>query len=286
MESASRVAAFELDDVGFRYADAGRDAVSGAVLSVPAGSLTGVIGPNGSGKSTLLRLILGALRPRDGVVRYCGRAIGSWGRRELARSIGVVGQKDEMLHPVRIRELVAMGRYPHLGAFRSPGGEDERAVEAAMQRCAIADLADRTADHVSAGELQRARVARALAQEPRTFVLDEPTAQLDIAHEMAIFELLADLCRSDGATVVVVTHNLNLAARHADTLVLLRQGHIVANGPPADVIERDTIERVYGWPVRIAPHPGPGRDTGVPQVIALTTPDTMSGPPAGPVADV
>jgi iron complex transport system ATP-binding protein len=121
---------------------------------------------------------------------------------------------------------------------------------------------------LSGGERQRARLARALAQEPAALALDEPTAALDVSHEMAIFELLRELARA-GTTILVVTHNLNLAARYADRLVLLHGGRVAAQGTPAEVLTRETVERVYGWPVRIVPHPGPGPDAGAPQVVPL-----------------
>jgi cobalamin transport system ATP-binding protein len=270
LQRAADTRVFDVAGVTYAYPGSARPAVEAATLTVDAGTLLAIIGPNGSGKSTLVRLMLGALRPVSGSIRHAGRDVMAWNRRELARAIGVVGQRDEMLYPILVRELVAMGRYPHLGPWRREGRDDLAAVAQAMQRCAVEELADRPADQLSAGELQRTRIARALAQQPATLVLDEPTAQLDIAHEMSIFELLADFCRSDGATVVVVTHNLNLAARYASMLLLMERGRVVAHGPPADVIEREIVERVYGWPVRIVPHPGPGADAGAPQIVPLT----------------
>ena len=285
--TAGRAAVFEVAGVSFAYRGASRLAVAGADFTVGRGRILGIIGPNGSGKSTLLRLMLGVLRPAEGRVSYEGRDVRLWNRRALARGVGVVGQQDELLYPIPVVELVAMGRYPHLGPWRRAGQRDERAIETAMRRCAIESLADRAASQLSAGELQRARIARALAQEPAVLVLDEPTAQLDIAHEMSIFELLSALCHEDGATVVVVTHNLNLAARYASDLLLLESGRIVAHGSPDQVLERTTIERVYGWPVSVVRHPGPGRDAGAPQIIPLTDPErahprfpSMDEPPA------
>jgi iron complex transport system ATP-binding protein len=145
---------------------------------------------------------------------------------------------------------------------------DRRAVDDAMRRCDVLELAARPVPTLSGGERQRARVARALAQEAATLALDEPTAALDVAHEMAIFELLSALGHA-GKTVLLVTHNLNLAARYADRLVLLDGGRLAAEGTPAEVLTRETVERVYGWPVEIAPHPGPGPDAGAPQVVPL-----------------
>lgn len=257
-------------DLGFQYRGAPRPALEGVSFTVEAGTILGVIGPNGSGKSTLLRLLLGALRPATGEVIYEGRPVGSWTRRELARAIGVVPQREELAFPLTVRELVAMGRYPRLRAWEREGDVDRRAIASALDRCDLAHLADRPLDTLSGGELQRARIARALAQEPRTLVLDEPTAALDIRHEMAIFELLHGLSREEGATIIVVTHNLNLAARYADQLLLLHHGRTAALGPPARTLDRKTLEEVYGWPLELTTHPGPGPDTGAPQVVTLT----------------
>jgi len=255
--------------VTFRYPESNRPAVDGVTVEIPAGTCTAVLGPNGSGKSTLLRLLLGTLRPSAGSVELDGRAVGDWGREEIARAVGVVPQGEEAAFPMTVREMVAMGRYPHLGPWRREGDADRRAVERAMRRCDVLAFAHRPISTLSGGERQRARVARALAQEPRALALDEPTAALDISHEMAIFELLRDLGRA-GTTVLLVTHNLNLAARYADRLVLLDRGRIAAAGAPEEVLTRETVERVYGWPVRIDRHPGPGPDAGAPQVVPLS----------------
>lgn len=252
----------------FRYPGAAEPAVDTVSLRVSAGSCTAVLGPNGSGKSTLLRLLLGVLTPNAGEIRFAGRPLAAWSRPALAREIGVVPQGEEAPFPIVTRELVALGRYPHLGPWRREGPADIRAVEGAMRRADVLRFADRPLATLSGGERQRVRVARALAQETRVLALDEPTTALDVAHEMAIWELLRDLGRG-GVTVLVVTHNLNLAARYAERLVLLHQGRVAAEGIPAQVLTRAHVERVYGWPVRIAPHPGPGPDTGAPQVLPL-----------------
>lgn len=269
--------ALAADAVEFAYARSSAPAISGVSIAVAEGRVHGIIGPNGSGKSTLLRLLLGTLEPTAGRVTFAGRDIGSWPRRELARRIGVITQTEEIPFPLTVQELVAMGRYPHLGAWRSPGAADRAAIARAMERCEVAHLADRPMSTLSGGERQRARLARALAQEPGTLVLDEPTASLDIAHEMMMFELLVELAEDDGATVVLVTHQLNLAARYAHRLTLLDAGRLIADGQPARVLERETVERVYGWPVRIVPYTGPGPDAGAPQIAPLARRDGPDG---------
>jgi iron complex transport system ATP-binding protein len=261
--------AFEARDLRFRYDPGAQPALDGVTLEVGAGLLYAVIGPNGSGKSTLLKLLLGALRPSAGHVAYSGRCVSEWNRRALAQRIGVVPQGEELAFPLSVRELVAMGRYPYLGLLGRSGPEDSEAIARAMERCDVLQLAERPISKLSGGERQRALIARALAQRPATLVLDEPTVSLDIRHEMAIFELLAELTGQDGVTVVLVTHNLNLAARYADRLLLLDRGRAAAEGPPNRVLVRETIERVYRWSVAVSAHPGPGRDAGAPQVTPL-----------------
>ena len=261
--------AFTARDVSFRYRNATRDAVADLSFDVPRGSFYALLGPNGAGKSTVMRLMLGALLPQQGEVRFEQRPVADWPRRDLAQRIGVVSQSEEMPFPMTVRELVGLGRYPHLGSWHRESDADRVAVQRALDRCGLVNLHTRPISALSGGELQRARIARALAQEPRTLVLDEPTASLDIAHEMSIFELLAGLVAHDETTVVVITHNINLAARYAHTLMLLHEGRIAAEGSAADVLARERLERVYGWPLHVHPHPGPGTDAGAPQVVPV-----------------
>ena len=263
--------AFDARGLGFRYRSSPDDVLRDIRLSIPSGSLYGIVGPNGSGKSTLLRVLLGAVPPSRGEVRYQGRQVHTWSRRDLAREVGVVSQSEEGRFPVSVRETVAMGRYPHLGLWREERQADRRAIEAAMERCSVAELAGRSLYQISGGERQRVRIARALAQQPRALMLDEPTAALDVHYEMVIFELLAGLAREDGVTVAIVTHNLNLVARYADTLLLLHEGRSLAEGTPREVLRREHLESVYEWPLTVGRHPGPGRDTGAPQVTALAS---------------
>jgi iron complex transport system ATP-binding protein len=265
---------FRTERLSFAYAHAAAPAVDALSFDAAPGRMLAVLGPNGSGKSTLLRLLLGAVQPTSGTVQYREREVRTWPRAALAREIGVVTQLEDIAFPLTVRELVGMGRYPHLGPWRAERAVDRAAIERALARCDLLDLQHRPIATLSGGERQRARLARALAQEPSTLVLDEPTASLDIAHEMTLFDLLAALVRGDGVTVVLVTHNLNLAARYADALLLLDRGRCAAAGAPADVITRVHIERVYRWPVTIFTHAGPGTDRGAPQVAPLGQPSS------------
>jgi iron complex transport system ATP-binding protein len=230
---------------------------------VAGAELVAVVGPNGSGKTTLVRAVLGLLPLEHGAVMVEGRPVSAWSRRELARVVGVVGQQEEAVFRLTVAETVMLGRYAHLGPLATPGPDDHAAVAAALERCDIVALAQRPVDSLSGGEWKRTRVARALAQEPRALVLDEPTASLDIRHEMELFELVRQLV-TDGLAGLVVTHHLNLAARFADRIVLLNRGHVVAQGPPSVVFSRPTLSQVFEWPVAVT-----AWSDGSPQVVPL-----------------
>ena len=245
------------DHLTIQYSGAARLALDGVTLSIPAGCLTAVLGPNGSGKSTLLRALLGASRPSTGTATLGGRDVRAWDRRELAQTVGVVSQSETIAFPITVREMVAMGRFPHLGPLRAEGWRDREAVDKALERCDIGDLRNRQVTTLSGGEFQRVRIARALAQEPRALALDEPTASLDLRHEMSILGLLRDWT-DGGMTVLLITHQLNLAARFADRMILLDGGHVAAEGTPSEVFRREILERVYGWPVRVDEDPVTG----------------------------
>lgn len=247
----------------FRYAEAATPAVDGVDLSLGAGELLALVGPNGSGKTTLLRVLLGVLAPERGEVTLMERPLSAWGRRELARAMGVVVQREEPAFPLRVREAVMMGRYAHLGPLGAPSAIDLDAVAGALGRCDVAHLSRRWVATLSGGEWQRVRIARALAQEPRALVLDEPTANLDVAHEMELLELAAHLARADGLAALVVTHHVNLAARYADRLIVLHRGRVAAEGPAANVIRREVLEPVFGWPVAVTSW------QGMPQFVPL-----------------
>ncbi len=261
----------EARDIAVRYRRTGPLALDGVSCRVKPSELLAVVGPNGSGKTTLLRALLGLMPVERGVVLVEGRPVGRWPRRLLAQTIGVVAQQEEAVFPLRVVDAVMMGRYAYLGALGVPGDLDRTAVRSALERCDIADLAERPVDSLSGGEWKRVRVARALAQEPRALVLDEPTASLDIRHEMELFELVRQLVEG-GLAGLVITHHLNLAARFAHRIILLNHGELVAEGAPADVLTRETLSRTFEWPLAVT-----SWLDGSPQVVPLRPSDSPAG---------
>jgi iron complex transport system ATP-binding protein len=253
----------DAEQIDVRYRPDGPLVLQGVSCRVGESELVAVVGPNGSGKTTLLRALLGLVGLERGVVRIDGRPVQQWPRRSLARMIGVVGQQEEPLFPLTVSEMVLLGRYAYLGPLEAPGDRDRAAVHAALQRCDILPLAQRQVDSLSGGEWKRVRVARAIAQQPRALVLDEPTASLDVRHEMELFELVVELVK-DGLAGLVITHHLNLAARFAHRIILLDQGVVVAEGPPAAVLNQATLSRVFAWPVAVTTW-----IDGSPQVVPL-----------------
>lgn len=248
---------FAAEDLTLRYPRASRPALDRVSLAVPDGTLHAVVGPNGSGKSTLLKTLLGVLPVTSGSVTLDGRAVADWPRKELARAVGVVPQAESVAFPMTVREMVALGRYPHLGPLSAEGERDRSAIARAMAQCDVEDLAARDVTTLSGGEFQRVRIARALAQEPRALVLDEPTASLDMRHEMTILRLLRGWA-DGGMTVLVVTHALDLAARFADGVILLSGGRVAAQGSPAQVVRAPVLEQVYRWRVAVTEDPATG----------------------------
>jgi iron complex transport system ATP-binding protein len=257
----------EFTDLVVTYYRAPRNAVDGVSFVAPRGQLTALAGPNGSGKSSIVRALLRRADVARGAVTIDGRDVTTLSYAELARDVAVVPQREEAAFPTRVREYVSLGRYPHLGLWRAPAGEDDRAVDQALAQAGVDDLAERDTDALSGGEWQRVRIARALAQKTPALVLDEPTTFLDVAHEMAIFELLSSLARS-GLAVLLVSHQLNLVARFADTIVLLDEGKVATSGPPADVMQADRLESIYRWPVVITRDPA----IGAPALVPLRRP--------------
>ena len=255
------------ETVAVQYPRATTPAVADVSLDAPRGRMTAIVGPNGSGKSTLVRALLRRQSLLKGRISVGGDDVASLSPRDFARRVAVVPQREEPAFPMRVRDYVALGRYPHIGPWRSASMADASAVREAMDRSGVESLADRQTDELSGGEWQRARIARALAQATDAIVLDEPTTFLDIAHEMALFELLDGLAR-DGRAVLLVSHQLNLVARFAAFIVLLDRGTVAAAGTPVDVMRGEILERVYAWPLVVTRDPA----VGAPSLVPLRRP--------------
>jgi iron complex transport system ATP-binding protein len=253
--------------VRVRYPRSRVPALDDVSLTAPRGRLTAVVGPHGSGKSTLVRALVGRVPVESGTIAVDGAAARGMTHGALARRVAVVTQREEPALPLSVREYVALGRYPHLGLWRAPGPNDSAAVARAVERTEVAGHLDRAVTELSGGEWQRVRLARAIAQGGESLVLDEPTTFLDVAHEMAVFELLARLA-ADGQAVLLVSHQLNLVARFAQHLVLLHRGRVAAEGAPLDVMRGDVLERVYEWPLVVTRDPA----VGAPALVPLRAP--------------
>ena len=259
-ETAISPPAFDIRDLSFRYdhrPDCGW-ALTPFTYAIKAGTIVGIIGPNGSGKTSLLKLLIRLLRPSSGEIRVFGKPIGTLSQVELARRIAFVPQDTPQVFAFTLGELVLMGRFPFHQPFTGWGWDapdDVRRATQAMQGMEIAALADRLMSDVSGGERQRAMIARALTQDPDVLLLDEPTAFLDLHHQLAIARKLRQLNRERGLTVVMVSHDLNLASQCCDQLVLLHQGKIARHGCPADVIRPEVLEPVYRCEVIVDQHP-------------------------------
>lgn len=238
----------EAHGLHFRYED--RAVLSGVDLCIHRGEVVALVGPNGAGKSTLLQLLLGWLSPASGEVRLSGVLASSLSRREVARHIAFVPQDARVDFAFTVRELVAMGRLPHLGRFGAERPEDVAAVESALSAAELVPFADRSLLQLSGGERQRAQLGRALAQDAPLLLLDEPTASLDIEHQLAMLGLVRDLAaRGKGAAIAL--HDLSLAARFATRLVVLSGGQVVASGPPDEVVTEDLLRRYFHIHARI-----------------------------------
>lgn len=223
----------------------GRTILSGVDLGVLRAEVVGLIGPNGAGKTTLLRTLCGLLRPDRGRVLLDGAPLASLSSAARARKMAYFAQSAAIYWPMTVARVVALGRLPYLGPWQQPGPDDFTAMESAMADCEVTTLADRPVSELSGGERARAMLARALASEPQLLLADEPVAGLDPYHQLQVMELMSARARR-GMGVVVVLHDLALAARFCDRLVLLAGGELAAAGPPAEVLKPDLLERVYG----------------------------------------
>ncbi|MDI6784401.1 MAG: heme ABC transporter ATP-binding protein [bacterium] len=250
----------QIKNLSFKYEKA--NILSEVTFSVNRGEILGIIGPNGSGKTTILRLLTGILHPESGKIIVADKELSFWNRKELATQVAVVPQDTFVPFNYTVREIILMGRTPHLRLLQFEGKQDFEIMDQSMAFTDTLDLSDRYFDALSGGERQRALIARALVQEPTILLLDEPTAHLDLNHQIEILDLVKRLNAEKQLTVIFVTHDLNLAAGYCDRLILLSQGKLFCSGSPKEVITEHNIMQVYGTKVIVSYHP----ITGVPQV--------------------
>ncbi len=240
----SNTHSLEVVDLRLGYGD--RQVIDSLDLVVPPGQMTAIVGPNACGKSTLLRSMSRLLAPRTGQVLLDGKQVHRMPAKELARTLGLLPQSPIAPEGITVADLVGRGRHPHQSIFSRWSRDDDIAVAAALQATDTVDLADRPVDELSGGQRQRVWIAMALAQQTDLLLLDEPTTFLDVSHQIEVLDLLTDLNRVRGTTVVMVLHDLNMAARYADHLIALSNGRLHAAGDPADVLTVETIRAVFG----------------------------------------
>ncbi|MEU0482714.1 ABC transporter ATP-binding protein [Streptosporangium sp. NPDC006013] len=249
-------------DLKLGYGD--RVVVDGLDLGIETGTVTAVIGPNGCGKSTLLRAMGRLLKPSGGEVLLDGKRIDRMPSREVARILGVLPQSPSAPEGLTVADLVSRGRHPHQTWYRQWSSDDESAVDAALAMTGLLDLGDRPLDELSGGQRQRAWISMALAQGTDLLLLDEPTTFLDLAHQIEVLELVRRLHGELGRTVVMVLHDLNLAARYADRLVAMRDGRVVAAGPPPEVLTEALLAEVFELDAKVIEDPVAGTPLVVP----------------------
>ncbi|MGY1616271.1 ABC transporter ATP-binding protein [Geodermatophilus sp. SYSU D00691] len=271
------------EDLTLGYGE--RTVIEDLDLVVPAGEITAIVGANACGKSTLLRSMSRLLAPRTGQVLLDGRSVHRMPAKELARALGLLPQSPIAPEGITVADLVGRGRNPHQGIFTRWRQEDDAAVAAALEATQTTALADRAVDELSGGQRQRVWIAMALAQQTDLLLLDEPTTFLDVAHQIEVLDLLTDLNRTRGTTIVMVLHDLNLAARYADHLVALADGRIHAAGTPAEVLTEQTVRAVFGLDSRVVVDPTSGKPLMLPigrhHMTALRSDEPAEGQAAG-----
>ena len=276
MHRDGQAPALHFEQVSVTYRGGARAAIDAVSFTATPGRITAVVGPNGSGKSTLVRALLRRVPLQHGRIRLGDTNVGALTPRLFAQRVAVVPQREEPALALGVADFVALGRHAHRGAFGAMSASDTDAVRRALLRAGADETQTRRTDELSGGEWQRVRIARALAQEASVLVLDEPTTFLDIAHEMAVFELLDALAR-DGCTVLLVSHQLNLVARFASHIVLLHHGAIAAAGTVDTVMRGEILERVYDWPLVVTRDPAVGAPALLPLRSRGGSPDNSRG---------
>lgn len=240
---------------GLSYAYDGATVLNNLSFTVSSGEFFIVIGPNGSGKTTLMKMIAGLIKLQNGELEIKGQSVKKYKRKILARKIAFVPQQVPTDFPFVVKDVVLFGRSPHLGTFGLESAADIHLAEQAMQFTEIIHLAHRRLNQLSGGECQRVFIARAICQAPDIIVLDEPTASLDIAHQLRIMDMMEKMKQEKNITVIMVSHDVNLAAMYADTLMLINKGKQVRVGPPLDVLTYETLESVYGCTLLVDENP-------------------------------
>lgn len=264
LEAAGTAATHRLAAEGLSLAYGDRLVVSELDLQIRAGAITTIVGANGCGKSTLLRACARLLPPRAGRVVLDGREIHRTPTKQIAREIGLLPQNPVAPEGIAVADLVGRGRHPHQRMLARWSPRDYQVVAESLEATDIADLADRCVDELSGGQRQRVWIAMALAQETDILLLDEPTTYLDVAHQIEVLDLLTDLNRSRGTTIVMVLHDLNLAARYADELVAMKDGQVHASGAPDAVVTEALVRDVFGMDSRVIPDPVSGSPVVMP----------------------
>src|SRR3954468_7158340 len=252
------------DGVSFAYRAGAPLVVDDVSLSIAPGELTGILGPNGSGKTTLLKMLAGTRTPAAGAISFDGGALSAWQRRDLARRIALVPQETHAAFDFTVLDIVLMGRFPHLGTFALEGPADLAIARQALAATGTSAFAQRPFATLSGGEKQRVVIAGALAQSPDLLLLDEPTASLDLGHQLDVQLLLATLNRDRGVTMILSTHDLNLAAALCRNLILLRGGRVIAQGPTDEVLTPNAVRALYGVDADVQRHPTSGHLTVTP----------------------
>jgi iron complex transport system ATP-binding protein len=264
--------ALSLAQISFSYRT--QRVLQDITLEIPRQSLLALIGPNGGGKTTLLRVMSKALKPQQGRVLLGGQPLERYSARSLAQKLAVISSVQHFEFPFSVKDVVAMGRFPHLNRLERMSGKDWKIVHEAMEKTAVLDFHNRSISQLSSGEKQRVLIARAIAQQPSILMLDEPNAHLDINHQIAVFNLLRALNHQYQMTIIVVLHDLSAASAFCETMVLLHRGQVVRTGTPGEVITKELIQQTYGAEVTVFPSPvggspqiafGPVREVGLPE---------------------